>query len=147
MKPIDFKERNIIVAEEQPEYVSLPALKLDSGEIVSCWKLNLIERLRVLINGKIWHSALSFNKPVTPIYIDTRRKSIYYTNNDDKIKTKIIKWLCLRDGKGKRICLPIYIRLWKYEFAIYSINRDWASLRAVVGKENKIILVIKKGIA
>ena len=34
MKPIDFKERNVIVAENQEEYMSLPALKFESGEII-----------------------------------------------------------------------------------------------------------------
>ena len=146
MKPIDFKERNVIVAENQEEYMSLPALKFESGEIISCWKLSVAERLKVLLTGKIWHSSLSFNKSITPVFMTTNRKSVYYTHNDDKIKTKIIKWLSFRYGKGKNISLPFHLSIGKYRLSMYAMNNNCASLRLKISKEGKIILVIKKGI-
>lgn len=42
MKLIDFPGRNVVFAEDQPEYLPLPALRLDNaeGEISSrsCWR-------------------------------------------------------------------------------------------------------------
>lgn len=81
MKPIKFKEQNIVYAENQEEYHTLPALKIDGieGQVVSCWKLSLSERIKVLFTGKIWMSLLCFNKPLTPSFLST--------NKDDHFKT------------------------------------------------------------
>lgn len=82
MKPIKFKEQNCLFAENQPEYLPLPAFKVDEpeGRVIFCEQLNLIERLRVLITGKIWCSLLTFNKPLTPSHFTTK-KSDYFIKN------------------------------------------------------------------
>lgn len=70
MKPIKFKEHNVIYAENQKEYLPLPAFKNKSekGEVITCWKLSFKERLIILFKGKLWLSMMSFNNPLTPIY-------------------------------------------------------------------------------
>ena len=77
MKPVKFKEQNAVFAENQSEYTSLPALILypedGSRPIVSCWKLSLKERLRVLFTGRVWVSLLSFNNPLTPSFLSTKK--------------------------------------------------------------------------
>ena len=68
MKPIKFKEHNVVYAKDQPEYLSLPAFK-DSGPegaVVSCWELTFKERIKILFTGKLWVSLWSFHKPLTP---------------------------------------------------------------------------------
>lgn len=79
MKPIEFKEQNIIFAKDQPEYKPLPAHKVSSprGEVISCWKLSLTERIRLLITGRLWVSLLSFNKPLTPSYFTTKKSDLF----------------------------------------------------------------------
>ena len=79
MKPIKFKDQNTIVAEDQPPYQALPALKIDSpeGEVISCWKLTFIERLRVLFLRRIWMLLMSFNNDLTPSYLSTKKKDVY----------------------------------------------------------------------
>jgi len=69
MKPIMFKESNIVYAEHQPEYIPLPAFRDDKGEVVSCWKLSVRERVKILFTGKIWLDLLTFNQPLQPIII------------------------------------------------------------------------------
>ena len=78
MEPVDFPERNIIFAENQPEYLSLPAFKNNSeeGEVITCWKLTFSERLRILFTGNIWVSFLTFNKPLTPSYLTTKKEEV-----------------------------------------------------------------------
>lgn len=66
MKPIAFKEQNVIYAENQPEYLPLPVHKKQDGTVTSCWKLNLKERIKILFTGKIWWSTLTFNNPLQP---------------------------------------------------------------------------------
>lgn len=64
-----FPGHNIVFAENQPEYLPLPAYKFPhdpTGQIVCCWKLTWRERIRILFGGVIWHSILTFNQPLQP---------------------------------------------------------------------------------
>ena len=87
MKPVEFKHQNIVFAKDQPEYQPLPALRIDSpeGEVVSCWRLSLKERLKVLVFGRVWMSLMSFNKPLTPSYLAVDRKDVF-SHPDDAVK-------------------------------------------------------------
>lgn len=90
MKPVKFKHQNIVFAKDQPQYQPLPALKIDSpnGEVVSCWKMNIIERVIVLFTGRVWQSQMSFNEPLTPSLLSVNRKELY-THPDDKKSEKL----------------------------------------------------------
>ena len=66
MMPIEFKGSNVVFAENQPEYLPLPAYKSKDGMVTICWKLSFKERLKVLFAGKIWQKMLTFNKPLQP---------------------------------------------------------------------------------
>lgn len=70
MKPIKFKEANVTFAENQPEYLPLPAWKGEEGTVISCWQLTWKERLKLLVNGRIWLRMLTFNKPLQPQRLD-----------------------------------------------------------------------------
>lgn len=78
MKPVHFKESNITFAKDQPEYQPLPALKYESqnGEVVTCWNLSFVERIRLLITGKVWMSLLSFNQALTPSFLTTKKSEV-----------------------------------------------------------------------
>ena len=66
MKPIEFKEQNITIAKDQPEYIPLPSHRTPEGEVISCWGLTIKERLKVLLTGRIWISILTFNSKLQP---------------------------------------------------------------------------------
>lgn len=68
MKPIEFKEQDLIIAKDQEEYLPLPAHLVGdpSGCIVFCWKMTLLERLKVLFTGNVWQETLTFNSPLQP---------------------------------------------------------------------------------
>ena len=93
MQPTEFKHQNIIFAKDQPEYTPLPALRLDTkeGEVISCWKMSLKERLIVLFTGRVWLSLLSFNKPLTPSFMAVRRTEVYIHPDDRKTLIQKIK--------------------------------------------------------
>ena len=73
MKIIKFKECNVTYAENQPEYLPLPAHKSDDGRVTSCWGLSFFERLRVALTGRIYLQILTFNKPLQPLKMLTNR--------------------------------------------------------------------------
>lgn len=71
MKPIHFKEVNVVLAEisDQEEYLPLPAFynQTDStGPVISCWQLDWKERLKLLFTGKVWLQQLTFRMPLQP---------------------------------------------------------------------------------
>jgi len=78
MKSIKFKEQNVVFAEDQPEYLPLPAFKdkNNNGIVVFCEYLTFLERVRVLFTGKIWVSMMTFNKPLTPNYFSTKKSDV-----------------------------------------------------------------------
>ena len=86
MKPIKFKEQNCTYAENQPTYMPLPALKNQSpaGEVISCWRLSLTERIKILFTGRIWLELLSFNKPLSPSSMTTKKSEVLKLINNPK---------------------------------------------------------------
>jgi hypothetical protein len=69
MKPIEFREANVVFAKDQPEYLPLPVYMDESdpkGRVISCWKLSLWECFTVFVTGRLWLSVLTFNKPLQP---------------------------------------------------------------------------------
>jgi len=72
MKISEFNESNCVFAKDQPEYLALPAYKSKSGEVISCWKLSFVERLKVVFTGKIFVSLLTFNQPLQPQLLKTK---------------------------------------------------------------------------
>ena len=74
MQPIKFKEQNIIYAENQSDYIALPAHRVEgdtSGTVICCWQLTDEEIKRVVETGVIWHSILTFGHPLQPQYLST----------------------------------------------------------------------------
>lgn len=67
MTPANFKGQNIIFAKDQPEYQPLPAFINDEGVVLSCWKLTLHERLKLLFTGRFYLQVLTFNHPLQPV--------------------------------------------------------------------------------
>lgn len=69
METIAFPEQTVIIAENQPEYLPMPAYYLagdPTGLVICCWSLNWKERIRMLFSGRIWHQVLTFNHPLQP---------------------------------------------------------------------------------
>lgn len=94
MTPKKFKECNVVFAENQDEYENLPAFKNNTqgGEVITCWNLNFKERLRILYKGELWLNMLTFNKPLTPVYLTTNKNDIFEKKNKSFL-TKIKEFI------------------------------------------------------
>lgn len=66
MQPVKFKQANVTYAENQPEYLPLPAHRTNDGQVTSCWRLTFIERIKVFCRGKIFFTVMTFNQPLQP---------------------------------------------------------------------------------
>ena len=61
MENIKFDESNIVIAKDQDEFKALWAY-MDDEVTVSCYKLTLKERLKILFNGKLWIGQANFGR-------------------------------------------------------------------------------------
>lgn len=61
------------IAEHQEEYETLPAVRLDTGEVVSRWNLTWRERLRVLFAGNVYLWSWPFDQPLQLVLLQTER--------------------------------------------------------------------------
>lgn len=68
MELIEFPEKNVTYAKDQPQYKPLPAHAFfdAEGRIAFCWKLSWRERLQVLWRGVVWQQVLTFGAPLQP---------------------------------------------------------------------------------
>ena len=69
MNPVAFPEANTVIAEDQPEYIPLPAhvdTTNPAGRVTFCWQLNEDEIAEVRRTGQIWHTVLTFGGPLQP---------------------------------------------------------------------------------
>ena len=66
MRLTHFDGQTAIIAENQPEYLPMPAHISSEGVVTCCWRLTWGERFRLLLTGEIWHRILTFNRPLQP---------------------------------------------------------------------------------
>lgn len=74
----------ITFAEDQPEYIPLPALRFNDGLVVTRWDLTIGERLRILFGGSIFLGLLTFNKPIQPIKLSTSIQEVVNVMPEEK---------------------------------------------------------------
>lgn len=65
MNPIKFPEVTVIWAENQPEYLPLPAYT-NEKETISCWRLTWLERIKALLGYPLWLRQYNFGESLQP---------------------------------------------------------------------------------
>lgn len=83
MKPIEFPEQTIIIAKDQPEYMSLPAHVSSAGIVTSLWNLTWRERFVLLLTGKLWVHQWAFFSPLQPQSFSVDRPLILSEEEED----------------------------------------------------------------
>ena len=70
MKPVEFKEQNVVFGKGQPESQDLPAYlnrTKETGEAVTCWEISDEELEEIVKTKRIWLNQLTFHSPFQPI--------------------------------------------------------------------------------
>ncbi|KKN27450.1 hypothetical protein LCGC14_0864660 [marine sediment metagenome] len=76
MDVIKFRECNVTYAENQVEYLPLPAHRSDDGRVTSCWRLSFLERIKTALTGRIFLQVLTFNNSLQPLKMLVRKPTI-----------------------------------------------------------------------
>lgn len=70
--PVKFEGHNLVIAEDQPEYLPLPA-HLDQEDphmaFTTCWELSAEELEEVKKTGKVYVQFWTFGKGVQPMKV------------------------------------------------------------------------------
>lgn len=72
-------------AKNQPEYLTLSAVVLPDGMVVTRWKLNWKERLLIALGGSIWLSVLTFGQKLQPVKLTAKCPIMGHTGYDKEI--------------------------------------------------------------
>jgi hypothetical protein len=69
MTPEKFDGANVSFAQDQGEYLTLPAYidNTNQGEVITCWKLSWWELLCLLFTRRLWFRQLTFRHGLQPI--------------------------------------------------------------------------------
>ncbi len=82
MKAGEFPEVNARIAENQEEYMTLPAhvdTVTEAGFTTCCWELSWRERLRLLRTGRLWHQIMTFHMPLQPQLLSVTKPPLVLT--------------------------------------------------------------------
>lgn len=71
VKPVEFKGQNCVFVKDQTE--PLPAMRMEGGQVVSCWSLTWTERFWVLLSGRLWLSVFTFDQALQPLQLTADR--------------------------------------------------------------------------
>ncbi|WP_373248798.1 hypothetical protein [Bacteroides thetaiotaomicron] len=82
MKAKKFNEANVVYGENQPQYLPLPAHKTEEGQAIFCFELDEEERKQIAETGELWVSLLTFNQPLQPILLTTKKADLFNSNGE-----------------------------------------------------------------
>lgn len=76
MEAVDFPEKNLDLAKDQPEYQTLPVLyepDKEGAPMTACFKLSPEEIADIVATGHVWHTQWTFGNNFQPIRMSTSK--------------------------------------------------------------------------
>ena len=144
MKPISpvvpgFNLPEVTFAKDQPEYIPLPAYRMqdESGTVVTRWRLSWMERLQVLLSGDLWLSVMTFHKSLQPVKLEASCPIIGHPMHDDEsddILPQGFEWRVFHWNNAMSIAPDPRHRA--VEFLRNTISKKTANEIRVLGSEN-----------
>jgi hypothetical protein len=68
MKPVTFKQANVVFAKDQPEFIPLPAYADSTGQVITKWTLSAEELNRLILDPVLYLIQLKpMLDPLQPI--------------------------------------------------------------------------------
>lgn len=59
----------LVFGAGQPQYVPLPAVRCTDGTVITRWKLNEAERIKIAVTGEIYLTILTFGEQLQPVVL------------------------------------------------------------------------------
>lgn len=79
MKAVTFPGSNVVYAEDQPDYLPLPALRFPvTGRVIHCWEPTHEELQDIKRTGKIYFSQETGNGPLQPVMCAANIESLFH---------------------------------------------------------------------
>lgn len=79
LTPVKFRGHTNVLAENQPEYIPLPVfIDQESAYVpfITCWQFTFMDRLKVLVTGRIWASTSTFGNQYQPVTFTVNRSDV-----------------------------------------------------------------------
>jgi len=62
--------RPVVIAEQQEEYLDLPAIVTPAGVVITRWRLTDEERARILAGEDLYLTIWSGGRPICPVHLN-----------------------------------------------------------------------------
>lgn len=91
MKPVQpivkgFEHLEVVYAKDQPEYLPLPALPLNLGNLIlTRWRLTWRERIRIFFHGDLYLQVHTFRNPLQPLLPSVTAPKVEATFNAPEV--------------------------------------------------------------
>ena len=77
MEATEFDEVNVRIAEDQPEFITLPAyFNSKDGSLTYCFRFTEADLERIKKEGVVYFKQYTGGKPMQPIYPTTNKKEV-----------------------------------------------------------------------
>lgn len=91
MKPIEFKEMNSVYAKGSKRFAELPAHTTAGGHVITCWKASFMDRIKILITGRIYCAQLTDKKGLQPQILTVNRLGLFvYKGKNRPFSAKVL---------------------------------------------------------
>ena len=89
MKPYKFPEINTVFAEDNPQFKTFAYVdrsRKGSKDIVICYKMTFMEKLMILLTGKIWVNITSGDGKLRPMRLSVLKQDMLTSRKQRKIE-------------------------------------------------------------
>lgn len=94
MKAVRFPECNTVFAEgneDHETYAFVDNSKKGNKDIVSCYRLSFLERLLVMVTGRMWVNITSFNGKLHPMRLSIIKQTMILTRKQARNRNKAVE--------------------------------------------------------
>ena len=100
MNPIKFPEQNVVFAENQPEYIPLPAYRSDDehGQVVTVWEPSDEELTEIVRTKKVYLSQFTFGQALQPVLLSGHRTTFFESEHiEEKFTLKDVNTVVVNE--------------------------------------------------
>lgn len=101
MRCADFPQAHLFVAEDQPEFETIPAHCDDDKVMTFVWRLTWRERLSILFYGEVWHQVMTSGRGLQPQSLDVHQPSLYMDHERVVARREALERHARRAREGK----------------------------------------------
>jgi len=110
MKAVEFEQQNIVIAENQEEFHSIPAYySAFEGTVSFCFELDPEELEEIAATGKLWVQVVTGGKPMQAILMSTKKEDVLNVRSGPPLPDKIVESILAKGPLLDHVVAGLYL--------------------------------------